>query len=269
MASVEYLGGHLIGVIEHIGSLLLLLLSVCRWILRTISNRNERLGHYAIVTQLVRIGVKSILIVSLISGAVGAILVLQMSPPLEKFGSKELVANILGVAIFRELGPLMAAIVLTGFAGAAIAAEIGTMVVGEEIEALQAHALNPVRFLVVPRVIAACASMLCLAVLANLVAVTAGLGVSVIVLDIPASSFMKNLLNESTGVSLVDFLTGIAKAGVFGLLIGVIACGNGLKVQGGAEGVGQATTGTVVQSIVSIVIADLFFTAVFYVLGLV
>ncbi|MEL7474219.1 MAG: ABC transporter permease, partial [Planctomycetota bacterium] len=213
----------------------------------------------------VRVGVRSILIVSLVSGAVGLILSLQLTPPLDAFGQKQLVANIIGVAVLRELGPLIGAIVLTGFAGAAIAAEIGTMVVSEEIEALEAHALNPVRFLVVPRVIATVLSMTALAVIASLVAVAASLMIAITVLGITYEQYTSNLLDQ---IKLVDFYTGVVKGAVFGLLIGVISCGNGLKVTGGAAGVGRATTRTVVECVVAIVIADLIFTAVFYALRL-
>jgi phospholipid/cholesterol/gamma-HCH transport system permease protein len=161
---------------------------------------------------------------------------------------------------------LIGAIVLTGFAGASIAAEIGTMVVSEEVEALEAHALDPVRFLVVPRLLASIIGMTCLAVLASVTAIIAALVMSVVVLQIPYATFMRNMLDQA---KLVDFATGVAKGAVFGILIGVIACINGLRVSGGAAGVGKATTSTVVQCVVAIVIADLAFTAVFYALGLV
>ncbi len=266
IAGVEFLGKRALAMLETIGSAWYLLLDASVWLVRGITQKRVRIGKQAIVSQLVRVGVRSIFIISLVSGCVGFILALQMAPPLDKFGSKDLVANITGVAIFRELGPLIAAIVLTGFAGAAIAAEIGTMVVGEEIEALEAHALNPVRFLVVPRVIATVISMTCLAVLADLVAVTAGWAVGVTILGIPSERYVQNLLDQ---VQLVDFLTGVGKGTIFGLLIGLIACNNGLRVTGGAAGVGAATTNTVVQSIVAIVVADLIFTGVFYATGLV
>jgi len=154
---------------------------------------------------------------------------------------------------------------MTGFAGAAISAELGTMVVGEEIEALEAHALNPVRFLVVPRLIAVVISLTLLAVIANVVAIAAGMLMGVAVLGIPPTTYWNNMLLQ---VDHVDFLTGLAKSAVFGLLVGVIACSNGFRVTGGAAGVGVATTNTVVQSIVSIIIADLIFTALFFSLEL-
>ncbi|MCC6676462.1 MAG: ABC transporter permease [Phycisphaerales bacterium] len=266
IAPLEFFGGRLIALLDQVGAVLLLLLDAGRWVLRSLMNRRVRLGRAAVVTQIVRVGVRSIFIVSLVSGCVGFILAFQLSPPLDEFGRKDLVANIVSVAVLRELGPLIGAIVLTGFAGASMAAEIGTMVVGEEIEALEAHALNPVRFLVVPRVIATVLSMTALAVLADLVSVGASLGVSVLILDIPYALYKSNTLDQA---KLVDFLTGIGKATVFGGLIGLIACANGLRVTGGAAGVGRATTNTVVQCVVSIVIADLIFTAIFYALKLV
>lgn len=262
---LDAVGGRLLNVIEHIGSVWYLTWEIMRWIWRWAWHRRVRLGRPAILSQFVRVGVRSIFIISLVSGCVGLILVLQMAPPLDDFGQKELVANITGVAVFRELGPLIASIVLTGFAGAAIAAEIGTMVVGEEIEALEAHALNPVRFLVIPRVIATVVAMTCLAIISDLVAVFCGMLTATIALGIPSEKYIQNMTEQ---VKVVDFLTGVGKATVFGLLIGLIACTNGLKVTGGAAGVGKATTGTVVQSVVAIIIADLIFTAIFYALKL-
>lgn len=266
LVPVEYVGGRVISLADHIGSLTLLFIEAVGWLLRGVAGKRVRIGYQAIVSQIVRVGVRSIGIVSVVSGAVGFILAFQLAPPLEEFGRKDLVANIIAVAVLRELGPLIGAIVLTGFAGASIAAEIGTMVVSEEVEALEAHALNPVRFLVVPRVAAAMVSMTALAVISDVVAVLAALVVGVTVLDIPYSTFVSNMLDQA---KLVDFLTGIGKATLFGTLIGVIACGNGLRVSGGAAGVGKATTGTVVQCVVAIIIADLIFTAIFYALKLV
>ena len=154
---------------------------------------------------------------------------------------------------------------LTGFAGASIAAEIGTMVVSEEIEALEAHALNPIRFLVVPRVIASTISMTMLGVMSSFAAIVSAMVISIMVLGIPYETYMDNMLMQA---KQVDFWTGVAKGGVFGTLIGIIACTNGLRVTGGAAGVGRATTYTVVECIVAIVIADLVFTAIFFALEL-
>lgn len=263
---LNFVGGAFFALLEHIGEVIALVARALHWLVRSLTQQRVRIGRPAIVAQIVRVGVRSIFIVSLVSGCVGLILAFQLAPPLDEFGQREKVANIIGVAILRELGPLIGAVVLTGFAGASIAAEIGTMVVGEEVEALEAHALNPIRFLVVPRVIAAVVSMTALAVIADVVAVAASLFISVTVLDIPYTVYIENTLRQTKPV---DFATGIGKASVFGLLIGAIACTNGLRVTGGAAGVGKATTGTVVQCVVSIVMADLLFTAIFFAVGLV
>ena len=184
LAPIERIGGAVIEMLRHIGSVVLLVVEAGSFVAGGLFGR-IRIGRSAIVNQILRVGVRSVFIVSLVSGAVGLILALNMAPPLEQFGSKDLVANIIGVAVLRELGPLMAAIVLTGFAGAAIAAEIGTMVVGEEIEALEVHALNPVRFLIVPRVIATVLSMLVLGVISNAMAIGVAMLVSQLILEIP------------------------------------------------------------------------------------
>jgi phospholipid/cholesterol/gamma-HCH transport system permease protein len=262
---VEVVGIKTLAIVEQTGAAVNLLFETIRWIWRSIVRPKVRIGRPNIIVQLVRVGVQSIFIVSLVSGCVGLIMVLQMAPPLDDFGRKDLAANILGVAVFRELGPLIAAIVLTGFAGAAIAAELGTMVVGEEIEALEAQALNPVRFLVVPRVLATIIGLIVLSVFSNVMAITCGYLVAVAVVDIPSQTFFDNLLEQAKPI---DFITGMSKSVVFGLLIGLVACTNGLRVTGGAAGVGQATTRTVVQSVVCIVIADLIFTIIFYALRL-
>lgn len=263
---IERLGARAIAILDHTGSLVHLFLEALGWVCRGVFGRKVRLGRYAIISQIVRVGVKSVFIVSLVSGAVGLILTLQLEPPLNQFGQRALIANIISVAVLRELGPLIGAIVLTGFAGAAIAAEIGTMVVSEEIEALEAHALNPVRFLVVPRVMATVLSMTVLGVLSSFVAIASSIGICIFLLGIPLETYMKNMESQA---KMVDFLTGLSKGTIFGGLIGIIACGNGLKVTGGAAGVGHATTATVVQCVVAIVIADLIFTAIFYALELV
>ncbi len=252
-------------VLALIGSWANLLFDVLVWVVRSLIQRRARFGAQALAGQIVRVGTRSIGIVLLVSGCIGIILALQTAPSLRDFGQVDKVANLVGVAVFRELGPLIAAIVLTGFAGASIAAELGTMKVGEEIEALEAMALNPIRFLVMPRVIATAGSLIVLSVFADICSVVFGGVVGVFVLDIPYEVYKMNTLNQ---LRPVDFNTGLIKAAVFGTLLGLIACTNGLRVTGGAAGVGRATTNTVVQTTVAIVICDLLFSALFYSLGL-
>jgi phospholipid/cholesterol/gamma-HCH transport system permease protein len=213
---------------------------------------------------MVRVGVRSIGIVLLVSACIGLILAIAMYPPLSELGQQNKIANIVAVAIFREMGPIISAVVLTGFAGASIAAEIGTMVVGEEIEALEAHALDPVRFLVLPRLTATAVSLVLLTILADVAAVVCSGLVSVMFFDVSAHVYIDNTLAQ---LQLADFLTGLIKAATFGLMLGAIACFNGLRVSGGAAGVGKATTDTVVQTIVAVIVSDLVYDAIFLELG--
>lgn len=261
---VASLGAPLNGMLGYIGGLAHLLVETMRWLYRCLILRKVRFGRFALYAQLVRLGVRSIAVICLVCGCIGLILALQMAPTLNEYGQIDKTANVVAISVFRELGPLITAVVLTGFAGASIAAELGTMVVGEEIEALEAHALNPIRFLVLPRVLATVISMVLLAVLGNVVATAAGFAIGTTLLEVPPIIYYNNTIDQ---LDLADLFTGLFKAGVFGALIGAIACYNGLRVTGGAAGVGRATTYTVVHSIVSIIFTDLIFTAVFYRLG--
>jgi len=258
-------GEALIKSVAYLGGVCRLLAQTTAWFWHSATGSKTRLGRPAIYAQTVRLGVRAIGVIVLVNLCIGVILALQLSPPLDEFGQSERVANVIAVAVVRELGPLISAIVLTGFAGASIAAELGTMVVGEEVEALKAHALNPIRFLIVPRLIATVVALLVLTVIGELVALTAGWAVGVSLLDIRSSLYIDHTLSQ---LDMVDFATGMAKAGVFGVILGSIASYNGLTVTGGAAGVGRATTNTVVHAIVAIIVSDLLFTAIFYRLGL-
>ena len=229
------------------------------------SKRGRRLGWKNLWTQMDRVGVQSIPIVSLVLFCIGAILALQMAPILRDYGMVPKVADVIAIAIFRELGPLMAAIVLTGFAGASIAAEMGSTVVSEEIEALQAHAIDPIRFLVVPRVLATAVMLVCVSVVGDILGVLGGMVVGQSFLGIGHEQYMAHTL---AALKLRDFITGLTKAAVFGVIISSLACYLGLGVTGGAQGVGRATTRTVVLTIVALIAIDLMFNAVFFYLGL-
>ena len=184
---ISFVGRVAVGVLEFLGSLGLLLRDTMRMVHPAlVSGRGRRLGWQNLWAQTVRIGVRSVGIVSLVVFCIGAILSLQMEPILKQYGATDKIANIIGVAMFRELGPLVAAITLTGFAGASIAAELGTMKV-EELEALESQAISPVRFLVVPRVVATTLMMICLAIIADLMGVLGGLFVCSFILDISAN----------------------------------------------------------------------------------
>lgn len=255
--------GHRLGLaIRYVGGMGHLLFDTLIWLGRGMFTGSVKFGFSAVAGQMVRVGVRSIPIIVLVQTFIGIILALQMAPTLEAYGSLERIADIVGISMFRELGPLLSAIVLSGFAGASIAAEIGAMKEAEEIKALKAHALNPYHFLVMPRLLATVIMLTGLTVIADVVGVFGGFITSWLVLEVPPATYVD--LTQSA-LSLKDLFTGLFKAAVFGMLIALIACCEGLRVSGGAEGVGRATTATVVKSIVALIGVDALFTAVFYV----
>lgn len=266
LSPLRLIGRRTIAFLEFVGALGYLILDTMGAIRPgLLTGRGKRAGWQNLWAQMVRVGVHAIPIVCLVVFCIGAILALQMAPILRDYGALPRVADIIAVVMFRELGPLTSAIVLTGFAGASIAAELGSMVIGEEIEALEAHAINPIRFLVVPRVVATTVMMVCLAVVANLIGCVGGGLVGWGILDINPSFYIDATF---AAVTQQDFVTGLVKSAVFGTIISGMACYLGLNVQGGAVGVGTATTRTVVLTIVALISVDLLFTAVFYVLGI-
>ncbi|MHC4983725.1 MAG: MlaE family ABC transporter permease [Planctomycetota bacterium] len=263
---IETVGAKVLSGVGYVGGMMLLLGSTVGWAVRGLSSKKFRFGREALAKQMVRVGVKSLGIVVLVQTFIGVILALQMAPPLSDFGQEASIANIIGIAGFRMLGPIITAVILSGFAGASIAAELGTMVVSEEIQALEAFALNPVRFLVVPRLLATLMMTVLLTVLADLTIALGGWLAAHIAIG--PEVYVGYWTRMRDQLRYRDFVTGLIQAGVFGVLISLIACHEGLRVTGGAEGVGRATTMTVVYSIVAIIAAACVFTIIFYVFGL-
>ncbi len=253
------------GLVEFIGGLGYLLADTLNWLFLAGVKREVPLGGRNVLSQMVRVGVRSIPIVALVQVFIGMILAFQMAPTMKQYGQIQQIATIVAIAMTRELGPLISGIVLSGFAGASIAAELGTMVEGEEIKALRACALNPIRFLVLPRFLATVLMLTMLTVIADVVGVFGGLIVGTQILGIDFGVYL-----TTTRVAILprDFLSGVAKGPLFGLLISMIACYEGLNVTGGAEGVGRATTNTVVKCIVALITADVIATSLLYAFGL-
>ena len=223
--------------------------------------RGYRLRKDATFEQMARTGVSSIPITFLVLLFVGMILAFQMARVLQPMGFENYVADIVGISLTRELGPLLTGIVMAGFVGAAFAAELGTMKVAEEVLALEASALSPIRFLIVPRVLGAMIMFVPLTVLANLVGILGGFLVSTHLLQMSPSLYISRTV---LALKNRDILTGLIKAEAFAIVIALISCYEGLNVTGGAEGVGKATTRAVVLSIVFIIVVDCFFTALFF-----
>ena len=209
-------------------------------------------------------GVNAVPVVTLLGALVGAILAFQTAVPLQRIGAITIIPSILGIAIVRELGPLIVAIILAGRSGSAFAAEIGTMKVTEEISALKTFGLDPVRFLTIPRVLAA----VLMAPLLTILNMLAGLLCGFIVMAQYGYSFHYYWNAVASSVNYVDLIGGLCKAPVFGLIVAAIGCVRGLQTLGGPSAVGDSTTRAVVAGIVLIIMADLVFGVVYFYLGI-
>ncbi len=211
-----------------------------------------------------RAGVNGLPIVLLIAFIVGLVMAFQAAIPMKTFGAEIYVANLIGIAMVRELGPLMTAIVLAGRSASAFAAEIGTMKINEEIDALTVMGLEPVKFLIVPRVIAATFITPLLTVFANLVGILGG-GVVILSFGYPPVTYYNQVVGF---VSWTDFTGGLIKCAVFGLIIAATGCIRGYQTQRGPSAVGEATTSAVVTAIVLIAVFDGIFSVIYYYLGI-
>ncbi len=213
---------------------------------------------------VVRIGVQSIPIVLLTAVFSGMVLALQTAYGLQRFGAKNYVGNIVGLSLIRELGPVLTALMLCGRVGAGIAAEIASMVVTEQVDAMRALGANPIRKLVTPRVVAAAVVLPLLVVIADLIGIYGGALVAVFELNITFHQYYRSLMNT---ILIRDVIDGLIKGQIFGLLLVTIACFKGLHSRGGTEGVGQTTTSSVVTGSITILISDYFLTKLLILLG--
>jgi phospholipid/cholesterol/gamma-HCH transport system permease protein len=218
----------------------------------------------ATVGQAILAGYNSLPLVSLICFLVGMITALQSAYQLRQMGALHLVSSLVAITMTRELAPLLTAIIVTGRFGSAIAAELGTMRVSQEVDALAVMGIDPVNFLVVPRVVALLITLPCLTVFADAVGILGGFMVATGALDMGADRYLADTLDS---LQLRDIYTGIVKSFAFAGIIGLVGSHQGLSTRGGAEEVGRSTTTAVVRSIVLVIGADLVVTAWFYLGG--
>ena len=223
--------------------------------------RGKGLRWKSSVEQMMLIGVNSIPIVSTLSFLTGMILALQGAYVLRDFGASLYVADLVGVTMTRELSPLIVAIILAGRSGSAFTAEIGTMKVSEEVDALITIGLNPTKFLVIPKLLAIVIMQPCLTLISDVVSMIGGMLIGVALLDV---EWLRYVRQTRDALLLQDIVTGLIKAIVFAVIIAIVGCYEGFQVEGGAEGVGIHTTASVVKSIFFIIIADLVVTTLFF-----
>ena len=214
-----------------------------------------------IIGQIEMAGVGSILVLSLIAFLTGTIMAVQTGSELVRIiNSADQLGAIIGATFVRELGPIWAAIIMLARVGAGMAAQLGTMAVNEEIDALRVMSINPVRYLVMPRILALVIAMPLLTTIANWVGMAGGAMISSVMFNVTAETYMQSAKGILTGT---DFFSGLIKSMVFGAIIATIACDRGMHTTDGAEGVGRSTTETVVLSVVWVLVADLIMTSFF------
>lgn len=216
------------------------------------------------VSQAMEAGVRALPILSLITFFIGLILALQAAYELRRFGAISFVANAVALSMTRELGPLITAVIVIGRSGSAFAAELGTMKVSEEIDALETMAIHPVGFLVAPKFVAMLIMLPCLTIWANFMGIMGGSVFGVAQADF---TFWRYIVASLDALFLRDVVTGLIKSVMFGATITAVGCLEGLNTTGGAEQVGRSTTRAVVMSIFLVILVDLVFTMLFYFLG--
>ncbi|MFH0913113.1 MAG: ABC transporter permease [Candidatus Omnitrophota bacterium] len=214
-----------------------------------------------IVEQCEKAGVESFPIISLIAFFLGVIMALQTAYQMQRLGAEMYIASIVALSMVRELGPVITALVVAGRVGASITAEIGSMQVTEQVDALQTLATNPIKYLVVPRLLALVIMMPILTLYANIIGIFGGYLICVNKLGV--SSGMYRYITFSA-LLYKDLFTGLSKSVFFGMIIAFVSCYEAFRVEGGAEGVGKATARAVVTMFILIITCDCFFTAVFY-----
>jgi len=211
-----------------------------------------------ILDQAEEVGVQSLPVVLLTALFTGMVLALQSYIVFHRFAAESMISVVVSLSMVRELGPVLVGLMVAGRIGASFAAELGTMRVTEQIDALWTLSTDPMRYLIMPRVIAAIAMMPLLVVISDFIGIYGGYAISVVMLDQNPSVYIDMTTQY---MELKDFYSGLVKAGFFGMLIGIIGCTEGFNCKGGAEGVGRATTRAVVISCMSILISDYFLTA--------
>jgi phospholipid/cholesterol/gamma-HCH transport system permease protein len=223
--------------------------------------RGKGVNVGAVFTQIVRIGVQAVPMVSLTAFSIGLTLAMQGAAEMSRLGADAYVPDLVVVSLLRELGPLLTAVIVVGRSGSAVTAELGTMVVAEEIEALEAMAINPVRFLIVPRFLALMVMLPALTVFGNYIGMVGGWSICHFSLHMDTATFIMRGLDRAESV---DLWAGVIKSVVFAWLIITIACYQGMTVRGGAEGVGRHTTYSVVYSLLAVLVANAVVTGLFF-----
>jgi phospholipid/cholesterol/gamma-HCH transport system permease protein len=242
------------GAVEYIGGLFQLIGDA------TVGMFTRPFYRTELVRQMDEIGVKSVSVAGLTALVTGGVLAMQTAYSLAAFGGKIFTGRVVALSLVRELGPVLTALMVSGRVGSGITAELGSMTVTEQVDALRAMAISPIRRLVVPRVLATVLMMPVLTTLADVLGILGGLLIAILDLQMTAQDYLTSIWQQLT---ISDIMSGLGKTFFFGLEIASIGCYNGLNVEGGAASVGTATTRTVVIASICILVSDFFLTKLF------
>ncbi len=252
---LELLGSKTTAAMIEMGKVVMFLIQTLRWC----TSRPFYLKN--LLKQMEQIGVNSVPVVLTTAISTGMVLALQSYTGFKRFGAESLIGTVVSLSMTRELGPVLTGLMVAGRAGASMAAELGTMRVTEQIDALYTLATNPMKYLVVPRFLASTIMMFFLTALGMYIGIAGGYFVGVKVLGTNPVTYINQSINNT---EVTDIWYGLIKALVFGAVIGLIGCYKGFNTEGGAEGVGKATTGAVVVSCMLILILDYFLSALLW-----
>ncbi|MGA8312477.1 MAG: ABC transporter permease, partial [Terriglobales bacterium] len=261
---LEITGRETLSQLDYVGSLNIQLWATLRGMRAALPLVGNRHRWRAAVHQMLEIGVEALPMVALLAMCSGFILAMQGASELRRFGALHFVIDLVAVGFTRELGPLLTAIAVSGRSGSAFAAEIGTMKVTEEIDALKVMAFEPVEFILAPKYLAALVAVPCLSVVANVFGILAGGLFMFFSTHLGLLLYFRYVLNS---IVLRDVLAGLIKAVAFATIIAHVGCLEGLRVRGGPDAVGRSTTSAVVRSTFLVIVADAIFTAIFYFVG--
>jgi phospholipid/cholesterol/gamma-HCH transport system permease protein len=263
MNILEAVGGGVNRGLAYVGGLTIQFWSALRASPRVMPIIGRRGRWRAALQQMAVVGVDALPMVGIMSLCTGFILAMQAGAELRRFGALQYVMDTVAIAFTRELGPLLTAFVVSGRSGSAFSAEIGTMVVTSEIDALRTMALDPIEFVLAPKYIAAMIVIPCLSIMSNVFGILAGAAFMYMETNLRLSMYLQYVANS---IYLRDVLTGALKSVVFAAIIVNVGCMEGFRVRGGPDAVGRAATSAVVWSTFFVILADVFFTAIFYML---
>jgi phospholipid/cholesterol/gamma-HCH transport system permease protein len=250
--------------LDYVGGLSLGLWATVRALHTTLPFTGNRYRWKASIVQMLQIGVEAIPMVGLMAMCCGFILAMQGGSELRRYGAMSLVIDLVAIGFTREIGPLLTAIAVSGRSGSAISAEIGTMVVTQEIDTLKVMAFDPIEFVVAPKLLAGLIMVPALTVLCNLCGIFAGWIYMFFSTHLGLRLYVHEVLDS---LVLRDVVSGTIKSVAFAAIIVLVGCLEGFRVQGGPEAVGRSTTSAVVRSTFLVIVADMVFTAIFYFTG--